>query len=104
MNKAFFYIQNWFLFIVPFVMLLLPVDFFDKGKTSLCISRLLAGVECYACGLTRGIMHFIHFDFSAAWSYNKLTFIVVPLLAPLWVKSIYGLRGKELPSFWKKIM
>ncbi len=104
MRKAFFYIQNWFLALAPVILFLLPVDFFDNGKTSICLSKLLANVECYACGLTRGIMHFIHFDFSAAWSYNKLTFIVVPLLIPLWFKSIYELREKELPPFWKKIM
>lgn len=61
-------------------------------------------MECYACGLTRGIMHLIHFDFAGAWHFNKLTFIVFPMLFPMWVKSIYTLMDKKLPFGLDKLL
>lgn len=91
-----------FIVIVPVILFLLPADFFDKGQ-SICLSVLLAGMECYACGMTRGIMHFIHFEFEKAWEYNQLTFIVVPLLFPYWLNAVYEVLDKEKPLFLKKI-
>ena len=51
--------------LTPFVLILLPSDFFDKGET-ICLSKTLAGMECYACGLTRATQHFVHFEFMKA--------------------------------------
>lgn len=72
-----------FMVLVPVVLLILPSDFFDSGQ-SLCLSRLLLDMECFACGMTRAIMHLIHLDFETAYSYNFLSFIVFPLLCILW--------------------
>lgn len=98
-KKIFF----WGIFLAPFFLLFFPVDFFDKGN-SVCLSILLANIECYACGLTRGTMHFIHLDFEGAWSFNKLTFIVVPLLFLYWLKSLFIVMNKKVPSFLDKHM
>lgn len=81
---------------------MLPVDFFDNGN-SICLSKTLAGMECYACGMTRAVMHFIHFDFQEAWDYNKLSFIVVPMLIPLWAKAFYELNKKPMPGILGKL-
>jgi len=102
LRKVVFYTRIWITIITPFVLMLLPSDFFDKGN-SICLSKMLANMECYACGLTRATMHFIHFDFDKAWSYNKLSFIVVPLLFPLWLKAFYELKGKSLPGILGKL-
>ena len=72
--------------LVPLALLLLPADFFDKGQ-SLCLSKLLAGVECYGCGMTRAIMHLIHLEFTAAYEFNKLAFISFPILSFLWLQG-----------------
>jgi hypothetical protein len=64
------------------VLLALPADHFDKGE-SVCLSKLLANTECYACGMTRGIQHLVHLDFIAAYEYSKLSFVVLPLLVIL---------------------
>ncbi len=69
--------------LIPVILLLLPAHQFDTGA-SLCLSKLLLHKECYGCGMARAIMHLIHFDFSAAFHYNKLAFIVFPLLSYLW--------------------
>jgi hypothetical protein len=71
--------------LLPLVLLLLPADFFDQGPT-LCLSKLLAGIECFGCGMTRAIMHLIHLDFRAAAGFNKLCFIVFPVLGFLWTQ------------------
>ncbi|MEK7256499.1 MAG: DUF2752 domain-containing protein [Bacteroidota bacterium] len=70
---------------VPLVLLLLPADFFDTGQP-LCASRLLFGVECLGCGMTRSIMHLIHLEFAVAYSFNPLGFVAFPLLVWLWLR------------------
>jgi len=69
-------------------LLYLPADHFDQGQ-SICLSVLLADTKCYACGMTRGIHHLIHGEFAAAWEFNKLTFIVLPLALYMIVSSLY---------------
>jgi hypothetical protein len=72
--------------VLPVLVFVLPKTFFDDGPP-LCIYTALAGTECPGCGLTRGTMRLSHFDFAGAWELNKLTFIVVPLLAIWWIKQ-----------------
>lgn len=102
-RKFIFYTIHVITLVTPFVLWLLPADFFDKGE-SVCLSQLLAGVECYACGLTKATMHFVHFQFEEAWNFNKLSFIVVPMLFPLWVKSIYDIQDKRMPGIIGNLM
>ena len=102
-RKFIFYIIHVITLITPFFLWLLPADFFDKGE-SVCLSQILAGVECYACGLTKATIHFVHFQFEEAWNFNKLSFIVVPMLFPLWVKSIYDIQCKRMPGFIGNLM
>lgn len=102
LKKIVFYTRIIVTMATPFVLFFLPADFFDKGE-SVCLSKTLAGYECYACGLTRATMHFVHFDFQKAWEFNKLSFIVVPMLFPLWLKSFYEIRGKQLPGLMGRL-
>ncbi len=91
----YFYIGG--LIAVPIVLLLLPADFFDSGE-SVCLSVVLLDQECYACGMTRGVQHLLHLDFMSAASFNRLSFIVLPLLILLWFQEMRRsiLRIKEL--------
>lgn len=102
MVKKIKFIANFVITIIPIVLCLLPVNFFDSGE-SVCLSKQLANIECYACGMTRATMHFMHFDFENAWFYNKLSFIVVPMLVPLWLKAVFELQGKKLPGILGKL-
>jgi len=102
-RKTFSLIINGAVVTAPFILLLLPVDYFDTGD-SICLSKVLAGIECYGCGMTRAVMHFVHFDFAGAWMFNKLSFLVVPMLFPLWVKSLLIVLNKPLPRFMVKWM
>jgi hypothetical protein len=75
------------LLVLPVVLFFLPMDFFDQG-TSICPSKRWLDIECLGCGLTRAVMHFIHFDFQGAWAFNKLSFIVVPAAGLYWVYQV----------------
>jgi len=66
-------------FSVPVILVLMPVTFFDHGQ-NMCISQLLFHQACPGCGMTRGIMHLVHGDFTGAAEYNKLSFVVLPVL------------------------
>jgi len=72
---------------IPVVLLILPADYFDAGE-SICLSKQLLNQECLGCGMTRGVMHTIHFEIVEAWGFNKLTFIVLPILVFYWIKWI----------------
>ena len=72
---------------LPIVLLILPANFFDTGK-SVCLSVVLLDQQCYGCGMTRAIQHLIHFNFYEAYEFNKLAFIVFPLLVWVWITEL----------------
>jgi hypothetical protein len=73
---------------IPLVLTMMPANYFDDGQ-SICLSVLLLGQECYACGLTRATMHLIHFDFEIAYTLNKASFVLFPLLVYLWGQMLH---------------
>lgn len=102
-KKYFNLLSNIITIVAPIILLFLDKEYFDKGE-SICLSVVLSGYKCYACGMTKAVMHFIHFDFVKAWEYNKLSFIVVPMLFGMWVKAIYDIQGKRVPGKIGKLM
>jgi hypothetical protein len=84
--KKISYVYLAALLLAPPVLLVLPADFFDKGQ-SLCLSVLLFKQTCWGCGMTRAVQHLIHFDIARAGSFNKLSFIVLPLLVFVWAQE-----------------
>lgn len=80
----------------PVILLVLPADYFDKGQ-SICLSVLLADTPCPGCGLTRATMHLIHFDVEAAMQYNKLVFIVLPLVILVYLQWMVQVAMKIKP-------
>ncbi len=82
------YLKIALLFSVPIVLLCLPSDFFDSGQ-SMCPSKYFLDKECLGCGITRGVQHGVHLEFSEAWAYNKLTFIVLPIGVFMWMSYFY---------------
>lgn len=68
---------------LPLVLILLPKTYFDHGRVK-CVSVMLFDKECIGCGITRAIQRLIHFDFAGAAQFNKLSFVVLPLLILLW--------------------
>ncbi len=83
------YLITPILCLVPIVLILLPIDFFDKGK-SICFSVIFFNEKCYGCGITRSLQHLIHLDLNGAYNFNKMSFIVAPILVYLWTEKIMG--------------
>jgi hypothetical protein len=71
----------------------LPADALDNGPT-ICLSKLLLKMDCPGCGMTRAVMHAIHFDFNGAWGFNKLVIIVLPIIIYLFCKEVIRLINK----------
>lgn len=75
------------LILFPVVLILLPATYFDTGQ-SVCLSKVLLHKECPGCGLTRASQHLIHFDFSEAYHFNKLVFVVFPIVIFFWGREL----------------
>jgi hypothetical protein len=95
--------KNWFVnnkfvhriiltgvFITPFLLYFIPSKWIMSGH-AICIFKNITGHECYGCGMTRAIYAMIHLHINEAWQYNKLVFIVFPLLIYIWIKTIIEL-------------
>ena len=74
-----------FLVIFPFILLILPKDCFDNGHYTICILKLLTNQDCIGCGMSRACMHLIHLDMHSAQYYNRLSFVVLPILSVLYL-------------------
>lgn len=73
--------------LLPIVLWILPATFFDHGP-AICLSQVFFHATCPGCGITRGIMHLMHFDLNGALAYNKLSIVVLPMLFGIWVKDL----------------
>jgi hypothetical protein len=81
-SKKYYIARAIVLAIFPIALLLMPTNMFDTGA-DICLITRLSGYHCPGCGMTRACMHMIHFDFAGAWQYNKLSFVVLPILCGL---------------------
>ena len=86
MKKKIDWIWMVALVIFPFVLWIMPTDYFDNGELILCPSRAIFDIECFGCGMTRAIMHVHHFNFVEGFYYNYLSFLVYPALVFIWFK------------------
>lgn len=80
---------------VPFLLLLLPGNYFDAGQ-SLCPSKVFFHTECPGCGLTRGVMHLMHFDFATAWQFNVLSYPILVIGIIVWFHILGKVIHKEI--------
>jgi hypothetical protein len=88
------------LLVLAVLLILLPADFFD-GSTTICLSRVLFDIECYACGMTRACMRIIHLEFREAMDFNLLAFAVMPLLGFIWLKELKNSSAALIRHFQK---
>lgn len=76
------------LVIFPFILLLLPKNIFNNGNYTICIIKRITGEDCITCGLTRACMHLIHLDVEAAAQFNKISFVILPIIFFLWLREL----------------
>lgn len=81
------------LILVGLLIWLSQLDYLrQEPDFTFCLFHHLTGLNCYGCGLLRGIAACIHLDFRAAWDLNKLNVITIPLVG--WI-TIAGILQKE---------
>lgn len=78
-----------FLLVLPLILYILPMDYFDT-KPPICLSRLLLDVECWACGMTRAVMRAMRLRIASAIEFNALVIVVFPLLVYLWGRYVWA--------------
>ena len=71
---------------IPIVLGSIPMSLFER-MPKLCVLRRM-GIPCWGCGMTRAVASASRGDLGAAWRYNTLSVIVVPILGSLWWRLI----------------
>lgn len=79
---------------LPVILFAIPLEWITRGGPTICLFKNLFGTECYGCGMTRALFSLLHFDFPAAWAYNRLVVIVAPILAYLYIKEVMRIEKR----------
>lgn len=89
----------WFVSITLIAVVFGVVYFtFDPSKSSFfpkCLSLKLTGYRCPGCGSQRAIHSLLHGNLSAAWRYNAMLVVALPVMA------IYGV-GDIMRDRWRR--
>ena len=70
---------------VFFVVLFILTKIFD---VSLCPIKTFFGISCFGCGMTRGFISILNFDFKTAFKYNVLS---IPLFVSIALYCIFSI-------------
>jgi hypothetical protein len=74
--------------IVPFILWMLPANFFDTGQ-SICLSKLIMERDCPGCGMTRAVQHAMHGEFTLAFGFNKVIIVIMPLFIFIYLRLVW---------------
>jgi hypothetical protein len=72
-----------------------------------CVSRILFGVKCPGCGLTRSVIHFAEGDWRASWQSHRLGGLMAVVIALQIPYRLLALRRPErplLPVRWQVLL
>ena len=61
-----------------------------------CLVSLLIDDACWGCGMTRAALALVRGDLAAAWEFNKLSVLVMPMLLALYTQQLCSLSRKNL--------
>jgi Protein of unknown function (DUF2752) len=73
--------------IIPTTMLL--------GLPHFCLFRDLVGVECLGCGMVRAASCMANGDIEGAAQFNRLVFVLVPLVCTVVVRDVFQLARRR---------
>lgn len=75
----------------------------DGPRIPACPSRLLTGVPCPGCGLTRSVTSLEHGDVIRAWRYNPFGPVAMVVLAWYAVRPLLGEARVCLVERWRVV-
>jgi hypothetical protein len=61
------------------------------GLPPLCPWRVLLGIECFGCGMTRALSSALHGDLAAALAFNRGVVIVLPALVVMAIAGVHDM-------------
>ncbi|MEB3367895.1 DUF2752 domain-containing protein [Saccharopolyspora mangrovi] len=64
-----------------------------------CPIKLLTGLDCPGCGITRTLFSLLRADLPSALHYNALAVLLLPLLAWAWTAWVARRFGRALPTW-----
>ena len=64
---------------ILFIFLLTPCEAVENGPFSVCLIYNFFGIECFTCGVTRGVYNLFHGNFLRAWEFNPLSYPIAIL-------------------------
>ena len=71
-----------------YYLLVLLTDFYIP-----CVFKMITGLKCPGCGITRMIMAIFRLDFSAAFRSNQLLFVALPPMGMIYItKKVHYIR------------
>lgn len=62
------------------------IDYNTQGDFTLCLFKNITGKDCPGCGVLRGVSAVLHLDFKSAYALNRMNFVIIPLLAYLYIR------------------
>jgi hypothetical protein len=96
------------------IVLLGLLWWFDPAKANLplCTFHVLTGLDCPGCGATRATHELLHGRLLAAWRYNALWVLALPLAVYMTVSELRALTGRRplpgdlprQPWFWVAVV
>jgi len=66
--------------------------------TPRCLISMLIDDVCWGCGITRATVALLHGNIAIAWSFNKLVFLVLPLLIYLYAQHLLRVWRRYAPD------
>lgn len=88
----------WFVPLAVGGSLLLDLHTVEHGPV-LCVSRLLFGIPCAGCGLTRAFVALGHGDLDVAIAFNPLSPLLYLWMAGWWIAAVASLaRGQSIAT------
>lgn len=67
---------------------LLAILIFEAKPPLLCLWTRFFGIQCLGCGMHHATFQLVRGRFNDAWNSNPLIFVVLPLLAYLYVRHV----------------
>lgn len=81
--RLFYELKKLFIILSLGIVYYISFSFFNISVP--CIFNKTTGLLCPACGITRMIAELLNFNFKEAFSYNKLLFILLPIIVIVFV-------------------